>query len=662
MITESRIENAKTAHWKPQKKPVLRHFIVYFVPLFLAITLVLAGLLIGDYFRTSSLINANEKLQIDIIKKTLARDLIDVGPDLRILLQSNSFQEYLATPSSRTTKNLQDAFSVFANQRRLYDQIRFIDTQGMERIRVDFDNARVIQVSDENLQNKSSRYYFKKSMLLQRGDIFVSKLDLNIDNGVIEVPHKPVIRFAISVFDAKGQRRGILVLNYLAQRMLDHFDELLDGSSGNIELVNQDGYWIRSHLKEKNWGFMFDKHENFQSTYSGAWKKISSNDKGYISNNKGLFNYTTISPLSTVRDSIRFIPEFGNVIHQSDDRVWKVISSVTEDRIRKRMIDNLVHISGPVWGLLLILISVGSWRFATHHVKTQQLQLEAELHARVFAWTTEGVTITNSSGTILDVNSGFTRITGYSREEAIGQNSSILSSGRHDSAFYKAMWKDLKSNGFWDGEIFNRRKDGALYYEWLHIAAVYDHNKRLLNYIAIFSDITTKKDTEEALQRQATEDPLTGLGNRLALDTFLNQEIARTARYHNKLALLYFDLNDFKPVNDNYGHAVGDIVLREISNRLDSHARETDKVIRMGGDEFCMVLTDITDSQQLNEIERRIKKSLAQPIKTVWGNFTVGTSIGIAIFPDNASDKEALIHYADNAMYENKRKAKIEKP
>jgi len=216
------------------------------------------------------------------------------------------------------------------------------------------------------------------------------------------------------------------------------------------------------------------------------------------------------------------------------------------------------------------------------------------------------------------------------------------------------MWLDVNAKGFWEGEIYNRRKDGGLYYEWLHIAAVFDHNKRVLNYIAIFSDITHKKSEEETLMRQAYEDPLTGLGNRLALDAFLDQEIARTERYHNKVAFLYMDLNDFKPINDNYGHAVGDFVLREVSNRLLAQARDTDKVARLGGDEFGFVVTDIKNIDQINDIEKRIRKSLDQEIKTVWGHFKIGISIGVSIYPDDAIDKDTLISQADQAMYNNK--------
>lgn len=661
MNHSSHIEHDEQTHWKPQEKSVLRYFLLYFSPLFLIISLVFAALIYNDYSRTLDLINANERLQVNIIKKTLVRDLSDIGPDLRILLNSDAFQDYLATGSSTNRQKLENAFSLFAHQRRLYAQIRFIDASGDEQVRIDYDNERVSRTTDEQMQNKADRYYFIETMKIERGDIYVSPLDLNVELGKIEVPYKPVMRFATPVYDADNNKRGILILNYLANRMLHHFDELLEGTWGHIELLNQDGYWIRSHEKHREWAFMFGRETLYKNIHGIIWQNILLKDHGSIRDNRALYNFTTIDPLATVRESIRFIPEFGKLVHKTEHRVWKLISDVSNDVTRKRLVDHIIHISGPIWSLFILILLFGSWRYATHHVKNLQLQLEAELHARVFSWTTEGVIITDAQSNILDVNNGFTRITGYARKEVIGKNPRILSSGRHDESFYNTMWTQLKENGFWEGEIYNRRQDGALYYEWLHIAAVFDRKKHVINYIAVFSDITHIKDSEEELIRQAYEDPLTKLGNRLALDTFLDDEIARSHRHGTGIVLLYLDLNAFKPINDTYGHAVGDIVLREVSNRLQAHARETDKAIRIGGDEFALVLTDIDEHARIDDIISRIVKSIEQDIRTTWGHFSIGVSVGRATFPDDADNKKALIEIADRNMYQDKRANKAER-
>jgi len=241
------------------------------IPLFFLITIVLIALIIGDYVRTSKLINANENLQIDLIENTLTSDLIEISPDLQILIQSDNFQEYLLKPEVDTKRKLENTFSLFSKHKRIYAQIRFIDNNGQEKVRVDFVNNKTIRIPEEQLQNKASRYYFKESIHLERGDVFVSPLDLNMELGKIEIPYKPVIRFSTPVFDRHGQKRGILILNYLDQRMLNHFEQLLEGTWGHIEFLNQDGYWIHSHIIERNWGFMTKKDFRFQNIHNTVW-------------------------------------------------------------------------------------------------------------------------------------------------------------------------------------------------------------------------------------------------------------------------------------------------------------------------------------------------------------------------------------------------------
>lgn len=660
MISAIPDASANEHRWRPETTSVFRRFLFYFVPLFFAITLLFAGLLVADYLRIASLINANEQLQVNTIRKTLVRDLEDIGPDLRILIQSEHLHEYLASPSVESKLRLEHTFGLIAEHKQRYDQIRFIDSEGQERVRVDYINGKAVGVQEDQLQDKSDRYYFRESSTLEQGDVFVSPLDLNIEHGQVEVPHKPVMRFATPVFDSTGHRRGIVILNYLAERMLRHFDEMLDGTWGHIEFLNQDGYWIRSHIKTRNWGFMLGQEQRFLDAHGDLWHTIAERDKGRVDDQRALYNFATVRPLATVRESIRFVPELGDVSQQTEYWQWKIVSDVPREVLTERLLENLVNISGPVWILLVIVLVVGSWRFAVNQVMRRRLQTESDLHAKVFSWTTEGVTITDSQGTILDVNSAFSRITGYSRDEVLGKNPRILSSGQHDKHFYTCMWTDIISHGFWEGEIYNRRKDGTLYCEWLRIATAFDHNKRVLNYIAVFSDISKKKETEQTLIRQALQDPLTGLGNRSALDSFLGLQLARARRTGNKIACLYFDLNEFKPINDAYGHAAGDAVLREISKRLSSHARETDSVARLGGDEFVVVLSDIVSREQVDTIVQRILGSLEQEIDTAWGSFTITVSMGKSLYPDDANDQESLIRYADKAMYADKQKKSLD--
>ena len=223
---------------------------------------------------------------------------------------------------------------------------------------------------------------------------------------------------------------------------------------------------------------------------------------------------------------------------------------------------------------------ITQWRKVGNHQR---------LAAQMFENSKEAMVITDRDNRIISVNPSFTRLTGYTREEAIGQNPRILQSGKHDQAFYKAMWESLSTLGYWRGDIWDRRKDGTQYPKFLAITANKDDDGEILNYSAIFYDITERKALEEELDYLAHYDALTGLPNRMLLQDRLEQSIAIAERHQQHFALLFIDLDGFKAVNDTFGHSNGDLLLQEVANRLLHCVREVDTVARLGGDEFVVL-------------------------------------------------------------------------
>jgi len=280
------------------------------------------------------------------------------------------------------------------------------------------------------------------------------------------------------------------------------------------------------------------------------------------------------------------------------------------------------------------------------------------LHAKLYETTTEGVLITDPDTNIIATNNAFSVITGYGQDEVLGKSPHILSSGKHDKAFYREMWSTLDREGNWEGEVVNRRKDGGVYTEWLRISAVRDNQGNATNYVAIFSDITSRKLSEEELHRRAHHDALTGLNNRLSFNERLDQDLARARRNKYKLALLYIDLDRFKPINDTYSHQVGDAVLREVADRLQSVVREIDTVARIGGDEFVVILAEIDTADHIEIVAAKIRKRLADPFEIEGNTLQVGASIGTSIFPDDATDSQQLMAIADAAMYRAKHQSR----
>ncbi len=280
------------------------------------------------------------------------------------------------------------------------------------------------------------------------------------------------------------------------------------------------------------------------------------------------------------------------------------------------------------------------------------------LAASVFTNINEGIVITDADNRILKVNAAFTRITGYTREEVVGENPCLLSSGHLAPEFFDEMWRSLNQTGHWVGEIWNRRKNGEKYTEWLTISAVNDEQGKLSHYVAVFADISKIKEQERQLQLIAYYDALTGLPNRLLFLDRLKQAVAQAQRCGGLLAMCYGDLDGFKSVNDRYGHEAGDNVLVTIGKRMQESVRACDTVGRIGGDEFVILLMGLENFEECGMVLTRVVDSVAQPIQLDGHSVSLSTSLGVALFPQNDADPDMLFQHADQAMYQAKQTGK----
>jgi len=272
--------------------------------------------------------------------------------------------------------------------------------------------------------------------------------------------------------------------------------------------------------------------------------------------------------------------------------------------------------------------------------------------AQVFEHSSHGIMITDADRRIVSVNRAFSDITGYAAAEVIGRTPRLLHSGTHDPAFYTAMWEAIEATGCWSGEIWNRRKDGSLYVEWLDIRAIKSPlSSRVESYIGLFMDITDRKLDEQHMLHQAHHDFLTGLPNRLLFTDRFAQAQAAAQRDHARFCLLYLDLDGFKQINDRYGHHVGDLLLKEMAQRLSRALRATDTVCRLGGDEFVILLPGVDDINHIEALAAKLLVMLGAPYR-IEGHLIEGAaSIGYALYPEDGAGLDALLAAADGAMY-----------
>ncbi len=304
---------------------------------------------------------------------------------------------------------------------------------------------------------------------------------------------------------------------------------------------------------------------------------------------------------------------------------------------------------GSLGGLVGVILDI------SERVRAEE---NLRLAASVFANSQEGILITDAGNRIVDANPAFTRITGYRREEVLGKDPKMLSSGRQSPAFYAEMWESLAARNAWRGEIWNKRKNGECYAELLSVATVRDERGSLLRYVGVFSDISQLKAHEAELDRIANYDPLTGVPNRRLLSDRLNHAVAHAQRQGRSFALCYFDLDGFKAVNDRLGHEMGDRLLVEITHHLKGVLRNEDTLARLGGDEFVLLFNELASEDECFTILDRVLSVISSPVDLAGHPVSVSASIGVTLFPRDDGDPDTLLRHADQAMYRAKESGK----
>ncbi|MBE0497109.1 MAG: diguanylate cyclase [Campylobacterales bacterium] len=290
--------------------------------------------------------------------------------------------------------------------------------------------------------------------------------------------------------------------------------------------------------------------------------------------------------------------------------------------------------------------------------KERLLEERTKLFANIFETTSEGIMVTDSAGKIVTINHAFTLLTGFTAADVLGKNPRIRKSGHHDKAFYEALWKTLLETGAWKGELYNLHNDGEVVPERLSISTIKNERGEVAYFVGIFTNISEQKAQEKRLEALAHYDTLTGIPSRFLFLDRLDQCIANTLRTQKKAALLFIDLDDFKPINDTYGHEAGDEVLKTIATRLSAQIRRSDTVARLAGDEFVVLLTNLTSGADLRMLCSKILATIQEPILFKTETLRVGASIGICVCPDHGDTVEALLRHADEAMYQVKKQGK----
>ena len=614
---------------RPSLLSQLRQFVLVVLPFFiiLAVGVFAHYYTLAETGRVSR--EANELLNVGLSRSVLNRELSGVVSDLLFLSSHIEKQGFIENGEIRT-ENVQELFYNFAKEKRLYDQIRLIDATGLERTRINFRDGDPERVPNSQLQDKSSRYYFNETMRLGPAEIYISPLDLNIEAGEIEQPIKPVMRFAIPIARQDGERFGILVLNFLGDRLIRDFVRASANIADHIFLLNAQGYWLYSPTRDQEWGFMLSHQQRFSKHYPVAWRAISESVSGRVETDEGLFTYETVTPGGVAAQTIGG-EQTESVINYAHAPQWKVVSLLKPSAI-KIGFGEYIRQHLTLYFVVMVVLLFGAWLLAEANLRHEQsrrqneyerrfrqtledmqmvavsldreghltfcndyflqltgwprdevlggdwigrfvaeesqpvqralfeeLQTDGELTTdmeisilardgsqRRIAWhntsstnsqgeivgytaigedvteqreAEEGirklsraveqspsiVMMTDRKGNIEYVNPKFVEVTGYTADEVMGRQPSLLKSGEMPSEDYTELWETVRRGEVWRGEFHNRRKNGELYWESAAISALRDNAGNITSYVAVKEDITEHKKLEEQMAQRNKE-------------------------------------------------------------------------------------------------------------------------------------------------------------
>lgn len=454
--------------------------------------------------------------------------------------------------------------------------------------------------------------------------------------------------------------------NDLKPRIYSTIRNIHFGRTGYIALITRDGRLLASGATPEREGFNY-LNDPDPVIRQGAQQAIATAEAG-----GGYLSYDWYQT-EDANPSHRL-----SMVKPMENRGWVLIAGIYQDEVNELFLSqehrlgeeikqNRLHqlIALSIIGVLALLIAFAysRWlktRFKRYddNITRQQNKLREiadslKLSGLIVESAHEGVIVCDADNRIVQVNSAFTRITGYQSDEVLGKTPAILSSGLQDNDFYKDMWHTLNTEGSWRGEVWSKRKDGEVYPEWLSITENKYSNGEVQNYIATFSDITHLKNLENKLRYLAETDPLTGLANRRTLMDCLSRDLAVQSRYQSLgVAIFFIDLDHFKAINDCYGHDIGDSLLIEIANRLKTSLRESDLPCRVGGDEFILIIKFKVGegANELVPLSQRLLNELVRPFSLTSINIDISCSIGVAVY-EQGDDAYSLMKRADQALY-----------
>jgi len=563
---------------------LLRYFAILFIPSLIIVACISFSFYFTAQHSRQQVVEHQEIFSISQQETIIRNDIQAIIADLLLLVNHHHLHSTIGEGTDSGFDTVAEEFLIFARQKKIYDQVRFLDNTGMEQIRVNYNDGSPTIVPAEKLQAKGERYYFKDTLKLQHDEIFISPFDLNIEQGAIEEPQKPMIRFGAPVFNRKGEKFGIIVLNYLGTEVLDDISALLEHAFGHRSLLNQAGYWLLGPDREKEWGFMYaDKTDvSFAHHFPAAWQKIQQNDSGLFYENGDMYIFDTIYPL---KEGLKSSTGSREAYQQSakslsaHDYYWKIVSHIPHNELNRLLHPNLfLYLFAN--GLLAILIGAGCWLIASFKIKqlrAEQNVKKSEQKFRTIAdFSYDWDAWLKPDGSYVYISPSCERITGYPAKHFTDDPNFFLEIVHPDDRKLLSTHRSKHlEQSFEKAEIYFRiiMKSGEIRWIWHQCQAVYSETGEWLGRRTTNRDVTEKHKVETALQRERDM----FLCGPVATFTWQNRENWPVEQVSsNIVGILGYKAEDFLNGSVVYAERIHPDDLDKVTEEVTTHSKSGD--------------------------------------------------------------------------------------
>ncbi len=678
-------------------KEVLKRFFLLFLPVMALIT----GISITIYFVEIS--DEKGELKRSEKGKTIHQLSMAKGgfrtaaSDLTFLAAMEEFQEFFETGENAHIDDIASEFLVFIKVKKIYDNVRFINNKGMEVVRVNYKKGNSRIVPAKELQNKGNRYYFREIKDIGKDEIYISPFDLNIEYGEIEKPLKPVIRFATPLYDTLGHKRGVLVLSYLGDIMIDHLKGITPESRGEINLLNRDGHRLAGPSPDNNlaWMFMGNRDISFKSIFPLEWEKLSKTDNGQFSTDNGLFTFTTLYPYEVI-DSFHIKNERHKKRESSDKEhrgryFLKIVSHVSSKVLteKKNVLSRKII---ALMTILMVLAAVGSALLALTIVRRKRSETRLQRLAMAVEASADGMIITNKEGKIVYINPAMVSLTGLPETEAGGRDLRHILSGQISTDLYNRMWETfMEKQEVWRGQLLCRRlhsteitdpdyqREGIypnLYWAYMTVAPINNEQNEPIGFVAVQRDITEEVLRREKIGRQR-EELEKRLEENIKFRDMAREHLAEVHSLNDRLREAMENAQAAARAKSeflaNISHEIrtpmnGIMGMTELllNTGINEEQREYLTMVKSSADSLLTIIDDILDFSKIEAgklelcpIHFKLRDSLAGVMKTLSFRahekglemiYNVSPDVPISIIGDPGRLRQILVNLIGNAI------------